>query len=359
MNQIDMEKIITDADLIMNKTFKNFPDLCRSLKIDVIKSGGAKVKFLEMLEEYFEIEKNGHKIIIGKRKMINKKPFGFDKDAEPYKAMGRLFYSFLDSKGFNKVHYITNGEFALYFNLINESHKSLASGMPWECKEFKTIFNVLIDTDYCVLVNELIRDKIRSFAKRDIYNTFEEVWMADGKELTNTELIQMLNEKKNWITNKYGVLVNDETRETFKESEPVAWGTASMAGKVGYQPKDAQKKALIAINEERKNKRLPRYYKSWKIAYVMNPYEIQLRNEWQVITDKRIELVDNRMKWNNYSGIWREVAQFARDIWIDWINNKITVQPNSSNVLRVKGIDEIKWRELMDKIEVDKNRPPF
>ena len=351
MNQIEMEKAIKSVDdLFIGNTFKNFPELCKFLDMPIIASGASKVKFLELLDENFEIERKGHKFIIGKRKIMEKKDFGFDKDAEPYKAMGRLFYNYLDSMGINKVHYITNSELAMYFNLINETHKTFASAVPWECEQFKRAMNSLIDTDYGVVINELVRDKVRSFAKRDVYNSIQEVWMAEGKELTNPELIQMLKDKKNWMINKYGVLIDDESRKTLKTLQPLAWGTRPEGLLYGYKPKDAEKKAMIAVNEDREKNDLPRYYKVWKIVYVFNPYKIELNNEWEILIDKRIQLVDNRMKWDQYTDIWEDIYGFVRQVWIDWINNVVKIEPDKDNVLRITGVDHNKWMDLVNKV---------
>lgn len=350
MNNVDMEIVLKDCD-VEDTEHKNFPELCNFLGIEVIKSGASKVKFLEMLEENFDVVRKGHKFIIGKRRVVAKRDFGLDKDSEVYKATGRLFYSYMDTMGINKVHYITNSEFALHFTLINELHKTFMSAVPRDDKSFVECMNRLIDTDYTVLINELIRDKIGSFAKRDIYNSIQEVWMCKGEEVNNQDLLQLLNDRKDWIIDKYGVLVDNETRQTIKEQPPVAWGKQTREIIYGYRPKDATKKAMIALNEQRDKDGKGLYYKAWKIAYVMNPYEITIRNEKDIINEKRMELVNNRMYWDGYTGKWKEIYDFVRKVWIDWMEDKIKVEP-VGDVLRIVGINELEYGDMIEKLKM-------
>lgn len=350
MNQTEMAKVLKDADL-ENQVFKNFPALCKGLGIDTIKSGASKQKFLELFGENFEYRKTGHAFTIIKRKKVMKKEFGFDRDAEPYKAMGRLFYNYMDSLGKNKVHYITNSEFAMCFNLINETHKAFMSAVPRECYQIKEAMNKLIDIDYCVIINELIRDKIKSFGKRDIYNSIEEVWMLSGKEVTNQELLDLLNDKKNYILDKYGVIIDKETRTTAKPAPPVAWGEQVSKVIYSYKPKDADKRAIIAINEKREEEGKPRYYKAWKIAYVMNPYKIELNGEKDIINEKREELVNSRMKWGSYNELWNEIYQFVREVWQGWMREEINVVADDDGHLRIEGVDNKRYCELVEMIK--------
>lgn len=330
MTAAEKENILQDSNL-NGMTFKNIPDLGNYLGLGEIKCGSSRTKFLDLLGLYYNYTKDGHKIIIGERKLTPKKEIN---GQPPYVAFGKLFYNYLDSLGTNHIHYVSNIEFALINELLTDNYKTMLTSLSCNSKEIFSVVSKLFDLDYAVLCNELIRDKIESLAKKDIFNKIEQVWMCNGEEISNQEELKFLNERKDYVLNTWGTIINSE-RDTIIETK-VDWGTSQT--KMGYIPKDAAKKACEAVNKNREKRGEKKYYRSWKIFYVYNPYiTIENGDERDIINEKRKELVDNRIKWDNYNEEWKPIYDKVRKFYYEFVEGKHEIEvDDKGNIKDIK-----------------------